>query len=210
VNDQGVVAVVLNREGTLGSAPGKRSRGELVLEALDHGEAAEAAGALADLEPRAYRAFNLFIGDPLSAFWLRNREDAAAVEVFDVAPGLHMLTSRELDDQDAARIRVYLPRFRTAPVPDPEGGNWRAWQSLLASRLYPDPAASPNPINLGPTNLGAMNLDLPSGFGTVCSHLVAIPRHSSFDQSPMFLFANGAPHQAPFEPVPLSPNLPSP
>lgn len=74
VNDYGVAAVVTNREGTLGPATGKRSRGELVLEALDHANAGDAVQALADLEPRAYRAFNLFNGDPVSAFWLRHQD----------------------------------------------------------------------------------------------------------------------------------------
>ena len=45
LNDHGVLAVVLNRTGSLGPQAGKRSRGELVLEALDHADAAEAARA---------------------------------------------------------------------------------------------------------------------------------------------------------------------
>ena len=51
VNDDGLFAAILNRPGTLGPADGKRSRGELVLEALDHAEAKVAAEALADLNP---------------------------------------------------------------------------------------------------------------------------------------------------------------
>ena len=43
MNDEGVVAAVLNRMGTLGPEAGKRSRGELVLDALDFADAAEAA-----------------------------------------------------------------------------------------------------------------------------------------------------------------------
>ena len=43
LNDQGVVAGVLNRYGSLGPQDGMRSRGELVLEALDHADAARAA-----------------------------------------------------------------------------------------------------------------------------------------------------------------------
>ena len=63
INDYGVVAAVLNRVGTLGPATGKRTRGELVLEALDHADAAAAAAALADLDPAAYRPFNLIVAD---------------------------------------------------------------------------------------------------------------------------------------------------
>src|SRR6185369_12562384 len=43
INAHGLAAAILNRQGTLGPADGKRSRGELVLEALDHADAVDAA-----------------------------------------------------------------------------------------------------------------------------------------------------------------------
>ncbi len=193
INDHGVVAVVTNREGTLGPDPEKRSRGELVLEALDHAEASEATRALAELEPQAYRPFNLFVGDPVSAYWLRAAEATAAVKVREIPPGLHMLTAGDMDEVRIPRVRIYLPRFRAAETPDPETGRWGSWQSLLASRLYAK--------DQGPR--AAMNLDLPGGFGTVCSHLVAVPRYPGFKQRTIFLFAAGPPDRAPFEPVDL-------
>src|SRR5262245_8686154 len=72
INSDGVVAAVLNRVNALGPAPGFRSRGELVLEALDHADAAAAAVALADLAPAAYRPFNMVVFDNRDACWLRN------------------------------------------------------------------------------------------------------------------------------------------
>src|SRR5208282_1532414 len=51
INRHGVVAGILNRHGSLGPAAGKRSRGELVLEALDHADAVQAAAAFAELDP---------------------------------------------------------------------------------------------------------------------------------------------------------------
>ena len=193
VNDHGMVAVVMNRIGTLGPAPHKRSRGELVLEALDHAEASDAARALADLDPRAYRAFNLFVGDPVSGFWMRSRDNCESMEVFDVPSGLHMLSARELDDQEDPRIRGYLSLFKQAKAPNPEAENWNAWQSLLSSRRYLE--------SDGPH--AAMNLELPNGFGTVCSHLVAIPRYPGFEQKPLLLFANGPPDRVPFDQITL-------
>jgi uncharacterized protein with NRDE domain len=71
VNDDGVVAAALNRVGGLGPHPEFRSRGELPLEALDHAEAKVAAEALSNLEPGAYRPFNLIVADAFDAFWLR-------------------------------------------------------------------------------------------------------------------------------------------
>src|SRR6266481_2103510 len=72
INDWGVAAAVLNRHGSLGPAPDRRSRGELVLEALDHADAVAAAEALSHLDPDAYRTFNLIIADERYGFWLRH------------------------------------------------------------------------------------------------------------------------------------------
>ena len=189
INDQGLSAVVMNRRGTLGPAPGKRSRGELVLEALDHAEAAEAARALAELDPDAYRPFNLFIGDPRESFWLRH--GGAGIAMLEVPPGLHMLTARELDDNRDPRIRHYLPRFREAEIPDPESGAWDGWRTLLASRV-PVPDEEPR---------ASMSFELESGFSTVSSSLIAIPAYPGFGPKPRWLFAPGAPDREEFIPV---------
>ena len=106
VNDDGVVAAVLNRVGRLGPAAGKRSRGELVLEALDHADAAAAAAqALGDLDPDAYRPFNLVIADSRDAFWLRHA---------GVLPGFGFRTAsgawREVAAPSAAGRRNRRPR----------------------------------------------------------------------------------------------------
>lgn len=195
LNDHGLVAVVMNREGSLGPAPGKRSRGELVLEALDHAEASQAAGALAELNPAAYRPFNLLVADPVEAYWLRHADEAGAepIQARPVSSGLHMLAACEMDDLTVPRIRTYLPLFRDAPVPDPAEGDWGAWRALLSSRVHPQEA--------GPA--GAMNVDLAGGFGTVCSHLIAIPRYPGPGSPARFLFAAGPPDRADFAAVAL-------
>lgn len=189
VNDNGVSAVVMNRMGSLGPAAGKRSRGDLVLEALDHPEARDAAQAMRNLNPNAYRPFNLFIGGPRGAFWLRHRD--SGIEVLNVPPGLHMLTARELDDKDDPRIRTYLPRFTTAATPNPQAADWDAWRSQLSSRWHPS--------RDGPT--AAMNIETAGGFGTVSSSLIAIPAYPGFNARPIWLFAAGPPDREAFLPV---------
>ena len=206
LNDDGVVAGVLNRRGSLGSAADKRSRGELVLEALDHAEAAKAAWALADLDPDAYRTFNLVIADDRAAFWLRNlgAEGPGGIEVFPLPSGLSMLTAGELDDPESPRIRAFLPRFREAEAPDPEapdpeapgtdGGDWRAWRELLKSRVH-DREAGP---------AAAMCVVTDEGFETVSSSLIALPdRTAANARRPIWLFAPGRPDRTAYAPVPL-------
>lgn len=190
MNEYALVAAVMNREGSLGPAPGKRSRGELVLEALDHAEAKEAAGALADLHPDAYRPFNLVVADANDAYWLRHGGDGE-IRVHPIPAGLHMLSAMELDDLDYPRIHTYLEDFRSARTPEPQLGDWQAWQDLLANRDYPADA--------GPT--AAMNLDLGNGFGTLSSALIAVPAYSGFGAEPRWLHAEGGPDRAPFKPV---------
>jgi hypothetical protein len=72
INDHGLIAGIMNRPQSLGPAAGKRSRGELVLDALDHADAREAAAAFAELDPEAYRPFNLILADNTEAFWVRH------------------------------------------------------------------------------------------------------------------------------------------
>ena len=188
MNDHGVVATVLNRVDTLGPMAGKRSRGELVLEALDHAEAAEAARALADLDPRAYRPFNLVVADARDALWLRHAGDGG-VQVRPIPEGLSMLSARELNDPASPRLRRHLPRFLAAAAPDPAGDDWRAWENLLASRDGGD---------AGPA--AAMTVVTDRGFGTVCGHLVALPAAAG---RPRFRFAPGRPGEAAYASVPL-------
>ncbi len=136
VNDHGVLAGVLNRPGTLGPVPGLRSRGELVLEALDHADATAAVAAMRDLDSRAYRAFNLVIADNRDAYWIRSLGRAGPIRptVAEIPPGLSMITAHDRDDPESARIRYHRPRFAAAKTPDPDKGDWTAWERLMASR----------------------------------------------------------------------------
>ena len=193
VNDHGVVAAILNRVGSLGPMAGKRSRGELVLEALDHADAAAAATALTHLDPAAYRSFNLLIADCRDAFWLRNQGGRAdRIEPFEVPEGLSMLTARDLNDQDSPRIRRHLPRFRAAPEPEPETEDWQAWQEILATG--PEPG--------GDDPFAAMTIATAEGFGTVSASLIALPAPALGEaREPIWLFAPGPPDRTGFEPL---------
>lgn len=182
VNDYGVVAGALNRPGSLGPAPGLRSRGELVLEALDHADAADAAAALADLDSRAYRPFNLFVADNRDAFWLRHA-GGGRVEVFPVPEGVSMLTARDLSDCASPRVRLYLPRFAAAPAPDPEKDEWQSWEELLSMREE-WPGAGPD---------SALAIATEIGFGTSSSALIALPAVERTGMRPMWRFASGLP-----------------
>src|SRR5271169_4113618 len=130
INDWGVAAAILNRHGSLGPAPGQRSRGELVLEALDHPDAVAAAEALSHLDPAAYRTFNLIVADNRDAFWLRH-SGPGQIEGRPLAEGLSLIAAGDLNETHTPRLALAGPRFRGAPPPDPDRDEWTAWQDLL-------------------------------------------------------------------------------
>jgi len=189
LNDHDVVACILNRHGSLGPAPGKRSRGELVLEALDHADAKDAAEALGELDPAAYRSFNLVIADNRDAWWLSSTDGAKHVRVEPIPVGLSIFTAFDRNDARDARIATFLPRFEAATAPDPERKQWQEWQKLMAST--------------DPIEGRAMSFRLESGFGTSSSSLLALPSAEAVQKGidPVWLFAAGPPESAPFTPV---------
>ena len=198
MNDFGVVAGIMSRRGSLGPKTDKRSRGELVLEALDHADAAVAARALGGIDPVAYRPFNLFIADNRDAFWLRSATDdgpddaPSGVTIHRIPPGVSMITAWDRNDVDSARIRAYLPRFEAAPAPEPGHGDWSGWQGLLASREF---AADAGPR-------GALCVVTDGTYGTLSSSLIALPAtHDGV--TPKYLFCAGSPDTGAYREVEL-------
>jgi len=180
LNRGGVVAAVLNRLGSLGPAPGKRSRGELPLIALRHNSAESAVAALTDLNAGQYRSFNLIVADRGAVFYLRGTGQGR-VYCQIMTPGVHVITARDPDDTGSPRVARALPRFTAARAPNPP--DWCSWPALLADSTPPMEAA----INITPF----------SGFGTVSSSLVAL----SATGYPSYLFTETAPHLSPFTEV---------
>jgi hypothetical protein len=221
VNDDGVVAAVLNRVGSLGPAAGKRSRGELVLEALDHADAAAAAAALVDLDPDAYRPFNLLIADARDAFWLRH---AGGLPSFGYRDGSG--TWREVDTTSMpgasgeARAALRSPPVACRPLPegcsmitardlnDATSARVRHFLPQFERAAPPDPGAGDWSawIELlgrraapGADPGDAMTIVTDGDFGTVCSTLIALPAFGA----PVMKFAAGPPDRAPFETITL-------
>ena len=197
MNDHGVVAAILNRRASLGPAPDKRSRGELVLEALDHADAVSAAEALAELNPAAYRSFNMVVADNRDAYWLRNlgSPEAKVIEIRPLPQGLSMLPAYDVNDRESPRVARHLPDFEAAeaPAPDPDapqGGDWSAWQAILARTEARSEAA--------------MTVER-GGFQTVSSSLIALPAPPQSAGTPpvrpVWLFAPGRPDSHAYAPL---------
>ena len=177
LNRHGVMAAVLNRRGSLGPAPGKRSRGELPLIALAETTARSAAAAVAAQDAGLYRSFNVVIADRQSGYFLRGLEQGQP-DLQTLGAGVWMVTAGEPNETSSPRIARHLPRFKEAP--------FSAWPGLLADDA--DPQGS------------ALNIRPHDGFGTVCASVVALPRGGA----PVWRFAAGPPHAPAFVTVDLA------
>lgn len=180
LNGHGVAAAVLNRPGSLGPASGKRSRGELPLRALAETTAAAAVAAIVSLDAGLWRGFNLVIADRTGATFVRGAGHGKPFAC-PLPTGVSMITAHDPNDRESPRVALHLARFRNAAAPEPD--QWEAWRTILSDRS-------------GPAG-GQMNVVPRGGFGTVCSSLLAIPATGE----PVWQFAAGAPHEAPFETI---------
>ena len=157
-------AAVLNRINTLGPAPGRRSRGELPLAALDHPTAGGAAGSIARIDParlspvqHGHRRRRRGLLRALHRRQRTGRRRQASVDVEAVPAGLSMITAYDRNDLRSPRIRRYLPQVRGGTRAATRSGDWGGWIALLAARDF-DPDAGPG---------GAMTVVTSTGFGTV-------------------------------------------
>ncbi|HEX3466155.1 MAG TPA: NRDE family protein [Candidatus Elarobacter sp.] len=183
VNDDGVVATIVNGMDRLGPIPGKTSRGELVLRALHEHDARAAAGALGALDAARYRGFTVLVADRRAAYAIASDERTIRVE--PLASGHHLATPDGVDLPSSPRYAAHFGAFRAAAPPDPARGDWSAWIELLRHADDEDPHR-------------AMTVAVPEhAFGTVCSQLLALPAEPSSE--PVLLFANGPPTRAPYD-----------
>lgn len=184
VNDDGVVATIVNGMDRLGPLAGKTSRGELVLRALGERDAHAAARSVAALDPRRYRGFTLLVADRGAAYAVVS--DERSVHADALAPGHHMITPDGPDTDWSPRYAAHFRAFSEAAPPDPARADWTSWTELLRRVDADDPHR-------------AMTVVTAQAFGTVCSTLLALPAAQA--APPVLLFAGGPPTSAPYEPV---------
>ena len=146
----GRVASVLNRPGSLGPAPGKRSRGELPLLAL--------AGDMTALDAGLYRPFNMVVADRGGATFIRG-DGHGRPHVRPLPAGLSIVTALDPNDPASPRAMAQLPRFEAARPPQPP--DWSAWERLL--------------LDSSGQRGSALYVEPEGGFGTVCSSVFGLP-----------------------------------
>jgi uncharacterized protein with NRDE domain len=104
LNAHGVFAAITNRPAAqLDSS--RRSRGQLVLDALAAASAGSAAESLAAIGSDLYNSFNLFVADARDAFVLVYE---GAPRWIELGPGAHVIGNADPDARDVPKVRRAL------------------------------------------------------------------------------------------------------
>jgi len=99
-SEYGVFAGLTNRHGHRPD-PDRRSRGEVVLEALMYQDAFEGAKTIADWDAGDINPFHLIVADLKRAFLVWHT--GSSIEIEELGPGVHVLTERSLGAAESAR-----------------------------------------------------------------------------------------------------------
>jgi uncharacterized protein with NRDE domain len=180
VTDAGMFVGITNRMG-VPKDDARKSRGELVVNALRASSARALHASLSTLAPHVYNAFHLLYVDERDVFvtW----SDGERVQQLTLGPGVHVVTERSLGANDEGRTEAILARLEAlGPAPSDE-----ALTELL--RHHGDPPLHGTCVHL-PEH----------GYGTRSS-MVLVGRADA--TRPHMRFADGKPCVTPYVDIPL-------
>jgi uncharacterized protein with NRDE domain len=198
VTREGLFVGVTNQRTFAAPDTTRRSRGQLVLEALGLDDVDAVTRHVRSLDGRAYNPFNLMWGNARGLWVAYAREGERALVIEEVRDGLHVLPNDRLDSPSFAKVA--RARELIAPhVHAPVEVLLRSLQTTLGDRRLPPLAEIPGPPATARMSharlreLAALCVRS-EGYGTRTSTVVGIAPHGTAH----FLYADGPPDQTPF------------
>jgi len=159
----------------------------IIIEALEQKTAKSAFKSIRNIDFDAYQDFNLLLADQHHVFVVQlNSKNKDKVSEKVILPGLHMLTSKNINDPTCPRIKKFLSLFLDKKRPSPNEYHFEEWKSLLSKKAKYNEKGN------------FLNFYEKSGFGTVSSSIIAIKstneQFANTNCENIWLFANGAPN----------------
>lgn len=148
VTDGGLFVGLTNQRGSASLLRAPRSRGEVVLRALETGSVEGIERYLGGLDPGDYLPFNLLYGttETLRVAYARTTSERLHVE--SVPPGVHVLSNDVLDSPALPKVaRARMLAERAAHTPWPR--SVELLQTMLADHQLPERAPEPLPEERG-------------------------------------------------------------
>ena len=160
----GLFVGITNRFRGRVDAPGPRSRGELVLDALAVGDVARAAERIAGLDPEQHSPFHLLLADRHAAHLVWNDGARHHHEVLE--PGLHVLSERSRGAAPTQRDALLRRRIAAWGERDEPGlDDWRTLLSEQAAAPLEGPCVHADAIGYGTRSSTVVRLPAEGGIG---------------------------------------------
>lgn len=203
VTARGFFVGVTNQRSLAPRAEGRRSRGEVVLEALRAGSSGAAEALLREIDPTQYNPFNLLFGDAHDLRVAYVRDAPGSLEVQALAAGTHVLANDRLGSRafpKTQRMRALLDA-ETLPTLDADALLARLTATLrdpeFPTERPRDPLDAALPDELA-RRLQALCVETPV-YGTVSSTVLLLGEGAVH----RYLYAPGPPRGVAFGEVPL-------
>jgi len=197
INENGVVAGILNRHTPTPPDPYRRSRGLLCLDALKYPSATAAIQFVRAQPATQYNPFNLLVADHATAYVIHTLNHT--LQVHRLTPGVHLLTNLDLNDPECPRIARSFQHFLRVSQ---ECSTTSTSVSDLFARLHPILADHDTPLDprtQDPRNSLCLHL---AGYGTCSSTLLA---YANSEHQYTYRFAPGPPCRTSYTEVPVPP-----
>jgi uncharacterized protein with NRDE domain len=198
VTSTGFFVGLTNQRTWAPADPSRRSRGQIVVDALAAGSVDEARSGLARLDASAYNPFNLLLGDARSLYVAYARPDVARVAIEPLPAGIWVLNNDTIGSRDfpkANRARDLVAPVAREPWTTLAGDLER----ILGDHALPPPEQVAEPPTGAPWSregvraLQAICVHTPV-YGTSSATLLAIEEGRLLD----YRFAGGPPCITPF------------
>lgn len=201
-NEAGLFVGLTNQRTWHRADPDRRSRGEVVLEALRQRDTAEVEGYLEGLDPREYNPFNLLYGTAEGLRVAYFRDDLERPVFEGVGPGVHVLPNDRLNAPTFAhkvgRAQALTEPHVEAPWPEltRKLGAMLADSALPPLKSYPTPPPGAMMPRRLAHRLEALCIRTPL-YGTRSSVIAALAP----GRVAHYLATSGAPDRTPFKSV---------
>jgi len=177
INNQGMVASVLNRINSLGNDKNKKSRGIIPIDILNKNNIEEAINYVKNINTQNFKSFNLFFGNNQKVFWAKGTNNNKII-LNNITPGMHFLDSYDLNSLKSPKFNYNLKLFKNLKTPNPDKNSWISWKKFFLN----DQHSNDQPLS-------AINIkNNKNNYGTLCTNFVALPNSNKLKT--VFLFKN--------------------
>lgn len=183
INDYGLAAIIHNRKLDGKVNNNNYSRGQIILEILNHSNIEDALKHISIFNRFKYNNFNLLIANYKKCYLIKHDINNKDLIIQQINEGLSIITDKDLNDKNDKKIDFYYKLFSSLKKPNPSLNKWDIWKENLTNS---------NSSKLKNSEKICF-INHQSNYGTRSSSLIAIPNITKSNKKLVFQSTNSFP-----------------